>query len=313
MKSKKKYSGVVVPTVTPLTADYKLDHDAVEKMFDNFGQHHVMPFIIGTTGEAASLPTEVKKDFIDVASKLKKSDTVLYAGIASNVLRESVELAKYCFDKGVDVVAANLPSYYSLSDDQVKKYFEQLADAVAGPLIIYNIPATTHMSIPLGIIDELSHHPNIVGTKDSERSEARLRQSLELWANREDFCHFLGWAAKSADALMGGSDGLIPSTGNLFPLIYSEMVKAVGQGDQAKAYAYQKMSDDFGDLYQKGRSLGQSLWALKVLMRESGLCQPNMMPPLQPLSAAEEIKLVTGLKEMTMTQNIHITDIYYER
>src|SRR4051812_14525372 len=100
MKSTKKYSGVVVPTVTPLTNEFKLDHEAVEKMFDNFSRNHVMPFITGTTGESASLSIELKRDFIDVAAKLKKPGTVLYAGIASNVLDESISLAKYCFDNG---------------------------------------------------------------------------------------------------------------------------------------------------------------------------------------------------------------------
>jgi dihydrodipicolinate synthase/N-acetylneuraminate lyase len=304
MKSNKKYSGVVIPTVTPLTSNYKLDHAAVEKMFNNFYNNNVMPFIIGTTGESASLPTEVKKDFIDVATKLKKPGTVLYAGIASNVFQESVELAKYCFDKGVDVVAANLPSYYALSNNQIKKYFEQLADAVPGPLIIYNIPATTHMSIPLSIIDELSHHPNIVGTKDSERSEERLQQSLALWSKREDFCHFLGWAAKSADAMINGSDGLIPSTGNLHPSIYNEMLQAVEAGDHAKAYDLQRISDVLGDLYQKGRTLGESLWALKVLMRQAGLCESHVMPPLQSLSADEEQKLVSAFNEIRIKEEL---------
>jgi dihydrodipicolinate synthase/N-acetylneuraminate lyase len=306
MKSTKKYSGVVVPTVTPLTKEHKLDHEAVEKMFDNFSRNNVMPFIIGTTGESASLPTELKQDFIDVATKLKKPGTLLYAGIASNVLEESVNLAKYCFDKGVDAVAANLPSYYALSNGQVKKYFEQLADAIHGPLIIYNIPATTHMSIPLEVINELSHHPDIVGTKDSERSEERLKQSLALWSQREDFSHFLGWAAKSADALINGSDGLIPSTGNLHPSIYNEMVQAVEANNHAKAYELQRISDILGDLYQKGRLLGESLWALKVLMTEAGLCQPYLIPPLQSLSAEEETKLLNEFKELLNKEDIRI-------
>lgn len=306
MKSNKKYSGVIVPTVTPLTSSFKLDHGAVEKMFENFYRNNVMPFIIGTTGEAASLSLAVKKEFIDLATKLKQPGIVLYAGIASNVYKESVELAKYCFDKGVDVVAANLPSYYTLSNDQIKKYFEQLADAITGPLIIYNIPATTHMSIPLDVIDELSHRENIVGTKDSERSEVRLQKSLALWSKRPDFSHFLGWAGKSAHALLNGSDGLIPSTGNLYPSIYNEMVQAVEAGDQTKAYELQRLSDVLGDFYQKGRSLGESLWALKVLMREAGFCQPYMMPPLQMLSPEEESKLASEFKQIIKKEGIQL-------
>jgi 4-hydroxy-tetrahydrodipicolinate synthase len=299
----KKYSGVVVPAVTPLTSNYQLDYEAVEKMFDRFYQNKVMPFIIGTTGESASLPYSLKQEYIKAAAKLKAKETILYAGISSNCLQESIELAKEAFDAGVDVVAATLPSYYAFSESQMKQYFEQLAEQVPAPVIIYNIPATTHMSIPLKIIDELSYHENIVGTKDSERSEERLQQSLSLWSKREDFSHFLGWAAKSVEALINGSDGLIPSTGNLFPYIYNEMVKAVERGDNEEAYRFQKLSDVLGDLYQKGRLLGESLWALKVLMREEGLCQSYIMPPLQSLSMEEESKLISVFKKTIIKQD----------
>jgi 4-hydroxy-tetrahydrodipicolinate synthase len=160
------------------------------------------------------------------------------------------------------------------------------------------------MSIPLEVIDELSHHPNIVGTKDSERSEERLNESLRLWANRPDFCHFLGWAALSAHALLNGSDGLIPSTGNLFPKIYFDMLKAVENGDRDKAFQMQQQSDFFGGLYQSGRLLGQSLAALKVLMQAVGICQPYMMPPLQMLSEEDATSLRTKLEEIVNIEKV---------
>jgi 4-hydroxy-tetrahydrodipicolinate synthase len=304
MNTKKKYRGVIVPMVTPLTEAFKLDRAGVETIMANLYRHGAMPFILGTTGESTSLPNSLKLEYIKAAARAKASDTVLYAGISSNCLEESVDFARRCFDAGVDVVAATLPSYYTLSTSQMKRYFEQLADQMNGPLIIYNITATTHMSIPLEVIDDLSYHPNIVGTKDSERSTERLDRSLDLWANRPDFSHFLGWAAKSAYALINGSDGLVPSTGNLLPSIYQEMQKAVVVGDHDRAYSCQNQSDIFGHLYQDGRTLGESLWALKVLMQEYGLCQSHVMPPLQPLSTEEAMNLVASLEELVIKENV---------
>jgi 4-hydroxy-tetrahydrodipicolinate synthase len=304
MSKNKRYRGVIVPAITPLKDDHRLDELAVEKLFGSFYHHAISPFILGTTGESVSLSSAIKEAYVRKAAMLKQTGSVLYAGISSNCFSESVDFAKYCFDNGVDAVAATLPSYYALSESQMKKYFIDLADAIAAPVIIYNIPATTHMSIPLALIDELSHHPHIVATKDSERSEERLQQSLQLWKGRDDFGHFLGWAAKSADALIGGSDGLIPSTGNLVPAIYSAMLKAVDQGDHSKAYEKQELSDAYGNLYQGGRTLGESLWALKVLMQEAEICQSHVMPPLQPGSKEEVIKLLSGLKELDRKYSI---------
>ena len=298
MKKTKKYHGVIIPAVTPLTADHKLDKPAVKKIFDSFYKYSVSPFILGTTGESASLPAELKTEYIREAGKNKKSGTVLYAGISSNILSESVEFSKLCADNGVDAVAATLPYYFPLTESQMKKHFEYLADNSALPLIVYNIPATIHMSIPLPIIDGLSRHPNVIATKDSERNEERLKQSLELWKDRDDFGHFLGWSAKSVEALINGSDGLIPSTGNIFPEIYSIMFEAVNEGNRDKAYKMQALSDLYGNLYQSARTLGESLWALKVLMKELRLCDSVVMPPLQPQSKEVELELVESLKSL---------------
>lgn len=306
MSMKKKYQGVVVPLVTPLTETYRVDVAAVERLITSLRANDAMPFVLGTTGESASLPASVKKAYVDEAARLKSAGTILYAGISSNCLAESVDFANYCFDTGVDAVAATLPSYYALSEDQMKRYFEQLADQLNGPLIIYNIFATTRMSIPLSIIDDLSYHHNIVGVKDSERSTDRLNEALALWANRPDFSHFMGWAAKSVYALVGGSDGLVPSTGNLFPAIYRDMLKAIQAGDQEKANSCQHQSDVFGHLYQAGRTLGESLWALKVLMQEYGLCGTSVMPPLQQLPASEEIQLKMALAQVLEKEAIQL-------
>ncbi len=305
MKKEKKYSGVVIPAVTPLTADYRLDHDGVEKIFENFRKNKVTPFILGTTGEAASLPFSLKKEFFELAGRLKKTGEVLYGGISANVFAESVAMAKHAFDNGTDVVVTTLPSYYALTEDAMLHYFEKLANAVDGPMMIYNIPATTHMSIPLHVVDRLSRHDNIVGLKDSERNEDRLNESIALWSGREDFSYLLGWAAKSAHAILNGGDGLVPSTGNFVPKLYMDLYKAAHDGNDDKLNLYQHFSDLSGELYQKGKTLAESLWALKVVMKEMSLCETFVMPPLFPQSKEIEKKIQDNYFELMYNQGVN--------
>src|SRR6187399_2090583 len=163
MSGRKKYTGIIIPAVTPLTEKLQIDEAAVSRLFALFYKHNISPFILGTTGESASLSMQMKKDYVLIAGKNKKMGSLLYAGIGSNVLAESIDFASYCSFHAVDVVVATLPSYYGLTEKQVLKYFTTLADSTSLPLFIYNIPATTHMSIPLPVIDELSKHKNIVG------------------------------------------------------------------------------------------------------------------------------------------------------
>ncbi|MCG2614838.1 dihydrodipicolinate synthase family protein [Terrimonas sp. NA20] len=304
MKPAKEYSGIIVPMVTPLTADNKLDEAAVEKLFELMYANSIDPFILGTTGESASLPLAIKKNYIRKAAEIKKKDSKLYTGISATVFSESVDLATYSFDQGADAVAATLPSYYQLSALQMKDYFLQLADAIKAPLIVYNIPATTHMSIPVEIIDELSHHPHIVAVKDSERNDERLEHSLSLWKNRSDFSYLLGWAARSDKALLNGGDGLIPSTGNFAPEIYSRMLKAAKKGEESVVKQMQQLSDDYGALYQKDKTLGESIWALKVLLQEKGIGEPVVMPPLTSLDKQEANRIIGNLKAL---QSVSVT------
>jgi 4-hydroxy-tetrahydrodipicolinate synthase len=306
MKIKKKYNGLVVPSITPLTENYKLDHEAVEKIFDNIFNYGGVPFILGTTGEASSLSNDVKLDFIKLAVKLKQPNKLLYAGISSNCVADSVAIAKLCADEGVDVAVAHLPAYFTLTEQEIKQYFEALADEIPLPLIIYNIPATTHTSIELSLLNELSFHDNIVGTKDSERNHERLKQSLGLWANRSDFSHFLGWGAQSAHALFTGGDGLVPSTGNLFPDIYYKMLVAADNNDEQAALILQRHSNMLGDLYQSKRLLGGSLAALKSLMESAGLCRSYMMPPLQQVSQPDAAELRQTLQSIITQENLNL-------
>ncbi len=280
MREGKKYGNIIVPMVTPLTSNFLLDVNAVEKIIHSFYEHNISPFILGTTGEAPSLPIAIKKEFVIAASKMKTDNSLLYAGISSNVLLESIDFASFCAANKVDVVVATLPSYYALTNKQMLNYFLQLANNISLPMFIYNIPATTHMSVSLEIIDELSHHKNIVGIKDSERSEERMIESIKLWKNRNDFHYVLGWAAKCADALLLGADGLVPSTGNWHPEIYSKMLNAFDNCDKETMYAMQKLSDEYGAAYQANKTLGESLYTLKILMKEKGLCDEYLMPPL---------------------------------
>jgi dihydrodipicolinate synthase/N-acetylneuraminate lyase len=275
----KKYRGIVVPAVTPLNADLTLDTASVERLFRFFRKHGAHPFILGTTGEFPSLPGSLKLEYIRLAGRLKTAADQLYVGISSNCLADTLEHAHIAFGEGADVVVCNIPSYYQLSETQIMKYFETLADKVTGPLMIYNIPSTTHHSIPLPLIDKLSHHPNVVGLKDSERNDERLLAALELWSKREDFSHLLGWAARSAVSLQHGGDGLVPSSANLSPGVYTDMLKAVAAGDETQLNRLQEMSDQLGNSYQSG-GFGGTLGALKSLMQKEGLCQPYTMPPL---------------------------------
>lgn len=288
MKIEKRVAGVIVPMISPFDDNGKIDKKAVVKIIDSFISAGVYPFILGTTGEAPSISLNEKREFVKVAVQTLGSNSKVYSGISSNCFEESVEMAKEYFDIGIYAVVATLPSYYAITSDQILKYFERLADAINGPLVLYNIVATTHMSIPLEVVEKLSHHPYIYGLKDSEKDFKRHEKAAEMFKDREDFSHILGWAAYASQCMLNGSDGFVPSTGNIVPRMFKDLYDAGLNKNMDDLKRIQEATNDIAKIYQKDRTLGQSLAALKVMMNEKDLCGTNMLPPLNRLDLKEE-------------------------
>ena len=318
----KKYCGVVVPMVTPVTPEGRLDKGAVERIIEFFAQAKVSPLLMGTTGEGNSVSREDGLIFVETAVKVAAGRIKVYAGLTGNCFGEQLSQAEAYTEAGADVIVATLPTYYALTPEQMENYYCRLADHLASltksqsleaspttvqsleasptkpqsleaspttvPLMLYNILATTHMSIPVDVIRRLADHPNIVGLKDSERDLERMEQCIDIARGREDFCYFCGWAAQSAHSLELGGDGIVPSTGNYVPEMFRHLYEAAISGDMETANRLQEETNEIAKIYQKDRTLGQSLAALKVMMQTKGLCGPDMLMPLTRLSTKEE-------------------------
>lgn len=250
MKTLNKYHGVVVPMVTPITKNNEIDIDAVKRIINNFAQYNVSALIMGTTGEGNSVSVESGVKMIKAASEAAAGRITTYAGLAGNCISEQYDAAEKFIEAGADVIAATLPCYYSLTPKQMYEYYKNLADTLTAPLMLYNITITTHMSIPLDVIEKLSHHPNIVGLKDSENNIQRMEEALTLFSDREDFAYFCGCAANSAKALSLGADGIVPSVGNYLPKIYNDLFEAGISGNTEIANDLQAKTIEIGKSIQ---------------------------------------------------------------
>ena len=295
--SKDEYKGVIVPMVTPFTIDGKIDKPSSEKLINFLLDNQTIPFVLGTTGEAASIHVTEREVLIKILTKLKREGIPAIAGVIGLTLPETVSQANHYLKQGVDAVVITLPNYYELTEDQIYKYFDMLAKSIEGDIIIYNIPKTVHQSIPLSVIDKLSHYQNIIGIKDSELNEKRLTESLALWKDRKDFFHFVGVNALMANGIAQGSKGIVPSTANIDPRLYVRLFKSCLEGDHTKTESLYNHTLEWSVLYQKGRTLGNSLAALKLIMSELNLCTPNVISPLTELNNTERARIVKKFRQ----------------
>lgn len=310
MTKQSRYRGVVAPMVTPFRNGGEIDLEAAARVTEHLVAAGVAPFPLGTTGEAASIAPKTRGEFVATVVRHSGHRTVVYAGISDNCLAVSIEMAKRYADLGADVAVAHLPTCYPLGDDEIKGYYEELAQRIPLPLMMYNIPVTTGMSISLDTLEHLSHHPNIVGLKDSEKNTERLQHALILWKDRADFVHMMGCGALCALALQMGSDGIVPGAANVAPKLFADLYEAGSNGRQEESLRLQELADGISAVFHTNRTLSQSLPTLKAMMHLLGFCQAEVLPPLRTFTSSQlqavskelaALKPVLGKEGYTMT------------
>jgi dihydrodipicolinate synthase/N-acetylneuraminate lyase len=294
-----RHRGVIVPLVTPVTPTGSLDEAAATRLVEHLASNHCGMLVLGTTGEVASLPAALRQRYVELAVRVADGRTPVFACIAQNCLANSVDAAREYLRAGADAVVAMLPNFFKLEPADMEAYFERLVAGIAGPVLLYNMPATTGMSVPIDVIERLSHIPNVTGLKDSENTPGRQQLVAERLGGRADFSLFMGVAAQSVTALKLGFVGLVPSSGNLYPQLWHELYTVAQAGKWTRAEELQRRLDAIGTVFQRNRSLGQSLAALKAGLAAHQLCEPYMMPPLRHLDPVEQTVVRSELAALT--------------
>ena len=278
-----KHHGLVVPMVTPVTGTGSLDEAAVDRLVDFLIAGGVDGiFVLGTTGEGGSVPQSFRRRLVECTAERVKRRAKVYAGLGD---LKNVAVANDYFHAGADAVVARPPVSYPL--DELLPSFQSLLSGLEGPLILYNIPATTNVSIPLDVVGKLVGHPRLAGIKDSENNSERLEQLLGRFGDQPEFSVFVGVGTLMARGLKLGAEGIVPSVGNLIPNVCQSLCLAAQRGDWPETERHADRMKAVAELYQNGRTLGQSLATLKAALHCLGICSPDVLPPLTAASNAE--------------------------
>jgi len=294
--SNKRHRGVIVPMVTPLTAERELDERAVERIIEHLrqgGVHGV--FVLGTTGEGPSVPQAMRERLVSVVTEYARGSLLVYANISDDSAVESITAGNRYFRLGVDAVVAHAPSSYERQPDESVEYFAELAGRLDGDLLIYNMPLTTNVSLPLELCGEIARKPRVVGIKDSENNAERHEALMRRVGGLESFSVFVGTGPLMASGLLRGARGIVPSVGNLDPRLCRQLYDCATQGDNDGTESLNRRFMELAQVYQKGRTLDQSIAALKGSMACLGLCGPGVFPPITTTTPAERVMLAAEL------------------
>jgi len=227
-------TGSMVAIVTPMHEDGSLDMAAFRGLIDfHIGQGTDGIVVVGTTGESPTVDVEEHELLIAEAVKHAAGRIPIIAGTGANSTREAIELASFSKKAGADASLTVVPYYNKPTQEGLYQHFKAIAEAVAMPHILYNVPGRTVADLSNDTTLRLAQIPNIVGIKDATGNIER--GSDLLLRVPKDFAVYSGDDASTLALMMLGAHGTISVTANVAPKLMHEMCVAALNGEVARA------------------------------------------------------------------------------
>jgi 4-hydroxy-tetrahydrodipicolinate synthase len=233
-KNKKTlFTGAATAIVTPFR-DGKIDYKAFGSLMDFQIEGGIKTIVVaGTTGEASSLSYGELEELLGFAVGYADGRASIIAGCGCNNTERSIEVARIAQRYGCQGLLAVTPYYNRPTDVGITKHYTALADSTELPLLLYNVPSRTGVSLSLGVLSELSKHPKIIGIKEAsgnisyaEDIICRFGDDLDLYAGNDD-------AALPIMAI--GGMGVVSVVSNILPVEVASLCRACLDGDLALA------------------------------------------------------------------------------
>jgi 4-hydroxy-tetrahydrodipicolinate synthase len=296
MAAKTNFRGSFTALVTPFK-NGSLDEAAFRGLVSwqiSEGTHGLVP--VGTTGESPTLNHDEHKRVvewcIDEAKNSSKghAKVPVIAGAGSNSTREAVELAEHAEKAGADAVLVVTPYYNKPTQEGMYQHFKAINDAIAIPIIIYNIPPRSVIDMSVDTMKRLFELKNIAGVKDATASMVRVSQQRA--AMSEDFNQLSGEDATVLGYMAHGGHGCISVTANVAPRLCSEFHVAWQKGDVATALKlHDKLMPLHTNLFIESNP-SPVKYALSLLGKIEERLRLPMVPVSEPTRAAVRSAMV---------------------
>ncbi|MCJ2370932.1 4-hydroxy-tetrahydrodipicolinate synthase [Pseudomonas sp. RGM 3321] len=281
-----QFRGIIPALVTPFTADQQLDEQALRNLIENLlnaGVHGL--FVLGTNGEFFTLSESEKLKIAQITVEAAAGRVPVVVGTGAFATHQVIEMNKKMIDVGADALSIITPYFNAISQSELIKHYTAIADASELPLMMYNIPAKTGMSIGIGAVATLSQHPQIKGIKDSAGNFDALVQMMQY--RSDDFAVFAGTDSLIYWNLLAGGDGAIAATANAVPEVVMSIWNNFQSGNHEAARAAQEALRPLRDAFALGTMPVVLKTATQLLNVPVGPCRA----PVQPLDAAALEKL----------------------
>lgn len=287
-------TGSIVALVTPMHTDGRVDWEALERLLDmHIAAGTSAIGAVGTTGESATLShpehCEVIRHCVDyVAGRIP-----VVAGTGSNSTWEAIELTRAAADAGADACLLVTPYYNRPTQRGMYEHFKSIAEAVAIPQILYNVPGRTSVDLLNDTTARLAELDNIVGIKDAT---GNLERGRELIATAPaDFAIYSGDDPTALELILSGAHGNISVTANVAPALVAEVCRLGLAGEREAAAAIDARLASLN----KALFLEANPIPVKWALAHMGVIGSGLRLPLTELDERFHTEVIAALEAVT--------------
>jgi len=272
-------TGSMVAMVTPMNEDGSVDWDSMKRLVDHHVEQGTDAIVsVGTTGESATLSHDEHTEVISRTVKAVGGRIPVIGGTGANSTAEAISLTRGAKEAGVDACLLVVPYYNKPPQEGLYQHFKAIAEAVAVPQILYNVPGRTAVDMHNDTTLRLATIDNIVGIKDATNDVERGRDLIER--SPDGFLVFSGEDGTACRLMLAGGNGTISVTANAAPNLMHRMCTAAVSGDAEQASV---LDEQLGDLHAAMFFESNPIPA-KWAVQQQGLIGSGIRLPLIPLS-----------------------------
>ncbi|MFK8269315.1 4-hydroxy-tetrahydrodipicolinate synthase [Capnocytophaga cynodegmi] len=268
--------GTGVALITPFTSDNKVDTEALTKLVNyviDGGVEYLV--VLGTTSEVPTLTKDEKKLVCETIIEANKQRLPLVIGIGGNNTQAVIdEINDFDLSEFTAILSVT-PYYNKPSQNGLYAHFSEIAKNSPLPIILYNVPGRTGVSMSADTINRLAKNfEKIIAVKEAS-GDLSLNMAV-IKDKPEDFLFISGDDFSTLPSVFMGGSGVISVIGIAFPKEFSEMVRLglKGEVEKARAIHYQLMKQT-NLAFKEGNPVG-----IKAILAEKGLCKPYVRLPL---------------------------------
>ncbi|MCE5089651.1 4-hydroxy-tetrahydrodipicolinate synthase [Staphylococcus devriesei] len=284
------FEGVGVALATPFTNN-EVDYNALEKHVDFLLKNNVQAIIVnGTTAESPTLTEDEKDSVLEAVIKQVNHQVAIIAGTGTNNTEKSIQASLRAKALGADAVMLITPYYNKTNQRGLIKHFETIANKVQLPVVLYNVPSRTNMTIDPETVETLSRNQYIVAIKDAT-NDFEYYEEVKKRINQDEFALYSG----NDDNIVGfynrGGNGVISVIANVIPREFQALYDAKQSGkDISKEFeAVRKLL--------KALSVDVNPIPIKALTSYLGFGNYELRLPLLPLEAEDTKVLINTYKK----------------